>query len=300
MRFLTLNRAFKEIKSMRIPFKGVKKLDIPVENQEKYLSVASENYDNLDTIILKAIDREPFDETNSVLLSNYRDNLQGIVEKFIKKYDTKISIVLEKGKENLLAKVDKIDVKSISYKDSFLRDEALAFKLGIKEKFKVVELYDFVEEFSDSLEDENLKLLSIGGNHIKNPGVYLVPKGAAVKDILNTLGEDINSIEKVVVNGSLGGKALGSLEERVVKGIKSLTINKEVVYEESPCISCGRCSYICPVKLLPMKLESFVINDDSTGFKEYNGDLCTKCGLCSYICPSRRHIAHRIATGQRK
>ncbi|MEW8956878.1 4Fe-4S dicluster domain-containing protein [Clostridium sp.] len=300
MRFLTLNRAFKEIKSMRIPFKGVKKLEIPVEDQEKYLDVASLNYENLDTIILKAIDREPFDETNTVLLSNYEDNLQGIVEKFLKKHDIRICIVLEKGKENFLSKVDKIDVKSVSYKDSFLRDEALGFKIGIKERFKVVDLYDFVDDFSDSLEKEKLKLLSIGGNLIKNPGVYLVPIGSSVKDILTTLGEDMDSIDKVIVNGSLGGRALTSLDERVVKGIKSLTISKFKTYEESPCISCSRCSYICPVKLLPMKLESFVINDDIEGFKQFNGDLCTKCGLCSYICPSRRHIAHRIATGQRK
>lgn len=52
--------------------------------------------------------------------------------------------------------------------------------------------------------------------------------------------------------------------------VKSIIIDKEMNYIENPCLNCGKCIEVCPLKL-----------PDLT-----NNPACVKCNLCSYMCPS--------------
>ena len=52
--------------------------------------------------------------------------------------------------------------------------------------------------------------------------------------------------------------------------VKSIIIDKEVNYIENPCLNCGKCIEVCPLKL-----------PDLT-----KNPACIKCNLCSYMCPS--------------
>ena len=85
-----------------------------------------------------------------------------------------------------------------------------------------------------------------------------------------------------------------------VPGIIFLTQKDLNVEKESPCINCGKCSDICPAKILPYKLEKFIQNGDYDFAKRYGLDACTSCGACSYICPAKRYLSQRITDAKNK
>lgn len=71
--------------------------------------------------------------------------------------------------------------------------------------------------------------------------------------------------------------------------------------EERPCISCGFCEEVCPVKIIPHLLAKYVqrgiIDETIMNYEIFN---CIECGLCSYVCPSKIPLANIIKEGQEK
>jgi electron transport complex protein RnfC len=68
---------------------------------------------------------------------------------------------------------------------------------------------------------------------------------------------------------------------------------------EYPCVNCGECVRICPVRIpvnmLVRFLEAGLYNDAA---EMYDLDCCIECGLCAYVCVSRMPILHYIKLGK--
>lgn len=71
--------------------------------------------------------------------------------------------------------------------------------------------------------------------------------------------------------------------------------------EERPCISCGYCEEVCPVRIIPHLLSKYVKRDiiDET-LMNYEIFHCIECGLCSFVCPSKISLMKDIKEGQDK
>jgi Na(+)-translocating NADH:ubiquinone oxidoreductase A subunit len=71
--------------------------------------------------------------------------------------------------------------------------------------------------------------------------------------------------------------------------------------EERPCISCGFCEDVCPVRIIPHLLARYVqrgiIDETIMNYEIFN---CIECGLCSYVCPSKIPLMRTIKEGQEK
>lgn len=68
----------------------------------------------------------------------------------------------------------------------------------------------------------------------------------------------------------------------------------EAAVEEGPCIRCGKCVEVCPLKLLPNKLAMLANHSDKEAFQKFYGMECCGCGACSYICPARKNLTSVI------
>ena len=59
-----------------------------------------------------------------------------------------------------------------------------------------------------------------------------------------------------------------------------------------PCINCGNCVDVCPVRLLPQELYRAARGDNLLATQELHIFDCIECGCCSYVCPSNIPLVH--------
>lgn len=70
--------------------------------------------------------------------------------------------------------------------------------------------------------------------------------------------------------------------------------------EERPCIQCGYCSEVCPVRIIPTLIDRCLkieINETLMGYGIFN---CIDCNLCSYVCPSKIPLANNLKEAKAK
>jgi len=69
--------------------------------------------------------------------------------------------------------------------------------------------------------------------------------------------------------------------------------------EHRPCIACGYCEEVCPVRILPYLLHRYIhrdiIDENLVRFEIFK---CIDCGLCSYVCTSKIPLATQIKEGK--
>ncbi len=57
--------------------------------------------------------------------------------------------------------------------------------------------------------------------------------------------------------------------------------------ERRPCIACGLCEKVCPVRLLPQVLHRYLFREAFDDAEKAGLFLCVDCNLCTYVCPSK-------------
>lgn len=142
---------------------------------------------------------------------------------------------------------------------------------------------------------------TVTGEHIKQPGNFLVRMGTPFKDLIAVCGGLPEGDNKVLAGGPMMGKSVISLEVPVTKGTNSITVLTDAEAHRKPiepCIRCGKCVEVCPMGLEPYLLATL------SAFKHYerleHEDVvsCISCGSCQFTCPSHRPILDNILQGK--
>lgn len=64
--------------------------------------------------------------------------------------------------------------------------------------------------------------------------------------------------------------------------------------EERPCVQCGYCSRVCPVRIMP----HLIVRSKRQGLSElqqrYGVFNCIDCNLCTFVCPSKIQLAAQL------
>jgi Na+-translocating ferredoxin:NAD+ oxidoreductase subunit C len=147
------------------------------------------------------------------------------------------------------------------------------------------------------------RVVSVTGESITNPKNLLVRIGTPTSELIEYCGGVKEDVYKVVNGGPMMGAAMYSMEAPVHKGTSGiLCLSKEnaAVYEEQPCISCGKCVSVCPLKLVPTEIQ---MNVQFKRFEQAEklGILdCMLCGTCAYVCPAKRNLVHYFNIGKAK
>ena len=115
--------------------------------------------------------------------------------------------------------------------------------------------------------------------------------GTNIEEILNNVCMIKHKYQKInlIAGGPMTGKSILSTNLIVTKTLNSVIINPCLENETKclPCIGCGKCAEVCPVKLTPTEIIKYYNKKDINQLKSLKADYCIRCGLCSYICPSR-------------
>ncbi len=120
-------------------------------------------------------------------------------------------------------------------------------------------------------------------------GNWWVGIGHPVAELL-PLMQPFPDVNRYLVGGPMTGFPLPNLDAPVGKGVNCLIAANDALFPppqpEQPCIRCGRCAEVCPVRLEPMLLYWHAHAKQFGAAQELHLFDCIECGCCSYVCPA--------------
>ena len=142
------------------------------------------------------------------------------------------------------------------------------------------------------------RIVTFSGEGIKQPCNVLVKIGTQVKDILKQLGYE----EGTIISG---GPMMGvQVDDDLVMSANqnSILVLKDTKFKTTPCLKCGKCIEVCPVKLSPVLIMKAVNASkiDKEKLRELHPEKCIECGLCSYVCPAKIQIREAIIKAKKE
>ncbi len=177
-------------------------------------------------------------------------------------------------------------------------------------------------------------LVSVGGSALEKPGIYKVPLGTIVNDLVAPLLKPGLEV-RYVLGDFLTGTAV-SPDTPLTRATRAVTVlpeNRERKFlafmrpgarhdsfsrsflssilplprkndtnihgEYRPCINCSWCENVCPADLMPDLLMKLLRIDELEEAERFRIMDCIDCGLCSYICPSKLPLFQELVEGKK-
>lgn len=155
--------------------------------------------------------------------------------------------------------------------------------------------------------EENIPLthtvLTVSGNGVNTPKNLLAPIGTSFNHLLECCDGIKDNSVKIIAGGPMMGKTLANLEQYTKKtdsGILALVSEETDLSMPSNCINCAKCAKVCPMRLMPMYIESFILANDLVNAEKYGAMNCIECGCCAYGCPAKRPLVQSITLAKNK
>ncbi|MBQ3116220.1 MAG: electron transport complex subunit RsxC [Clostridia bacterium] len=146
-------------------------------------------------------------------------------------------------------------------------------------------------------------VMTVSGKGIENPKNLKLALGTPLTDVVEYCGGIKERAIKLVAGGPMMGKALIGLNHYTRKtdsGLLVLIDGETNTAEPSNCINCAKCAKNCPMRLMPMFIESCALAGDFVGAKKYGAMNCLECGSCAYNCPAKRSLVQSISMAKNK
>lgn len=146
------------------------------------------------------------------------------------------------------------------------------------------------------------RAFTVSGLGVKEPKNLLVPIGTLVSDLIPSVIEvEEDKVAKILSGGPMMGFSMQSAAFPVQKGTSGVLFltNKEIDTEDStPCLTCGACVHVCPMRLTPALIVRSINADDLKAAKKYGLMDCIECGSCAYVCPATVRLVQTIRIGK--
>jgi electron transport complex protein RnfC len=292
---------------------------VPIDQPKTHLIGGQRITKKIDTLIITALDREPFLGVNRYLAGNNNKELvDGI---------TALKIIT--GAHYVRFVVDTHYPPSTQLKDLVAADEeetttltslnGRRFPIGLAIPLIKAVLgrevplpYGHPRDVGVALYDMNTaiavgkavstqlpqvdSLITVGGGAMSKKGIVTVRIGTSIGDVIASLGGLSKDTAKIIIGGPMTGMAHYDLTIPITKetdGLFALTHDEiQLSGDYRQCINCGLCVKVCPVNLLPGVLSLYCAKDKFDMAETDGLFQCIECGCCDYVCPSRRPMVH--------
>lgn len=134
------------------------------------------------------------------------------------------------------------------------------------------------------------RVITVTGQGIAQPQNIEVLIGTPMTACIEYCGGYTEASDELIMGGPMMGFSLETDHLPIIKASNCLLVtareeNKPPA-KHLPCIRCGKCVEVCPVRLLPQQLYWYASSQNFDRLDEHNLFDCIECGCCAYVCPS--------------
>ena len=132
------------------------------------------------------------------------------------------------------------------------------------------------------------RITTVTGDGIANPMNVRARIGTPISELANFAGGYTENARHLVIGGPMTGKSVSTDQVPLVKASNCVLVMSDLpaTGPELPCIRCGECADVCPVKLLPQQLFWYACADNEEQLRTHGLTDCIECGCCDLVCPS--------------
>ena len=132
------------------------------------------------------------------------------------------------------------------------------------------------------------RITTVTGDGIANPMNVRARIGTPISELANFAGGYTENARHLVIGGPMTGKSVSTDQVPLVKASNCILVMSDLpaTGPELPCIRCGECADVCPVKLLPQQLFWYACADNEEQLRTHGLTDCIECGCCDLVCPS--------------
>ena len=273
----------------------------------------------LDTLIINGAECEPYLNCDyRLMIENTEDIYRGVKYAALALGIKKIIIGIEANKPKAIeafSKYDDIEVVVLKKQYPMGSEKHLIYCTTGKKvpcgkmPFDVgccVQNIKTVIAIKHAIEDNKAlssTVLTVSGGGIKEPKNLRIQIGTPLEDIIEFCGGLVGESVKVISGGPMMGKAMmgtNAYTRKTDSGYLFLTEKEASIDAPTNCINCARCAKNCPMRLMPMYIESFALAGDYENAKKYGAMNCLECGSCAYNCPAKRALVQSISMAKSK
>ncbi len=135
------------------------------------------------------------------------------------------------------------------------------------------------------------RYVTVTGGGVRQPRNLEARIGTSLRGLFEECGLSEDSATTLIMGGPMMGFELQEVDVPLVKTSNCLladTVRQpDAEFPPLPCIRCGSCARVCPVRLLPQQLYWYARAKDFDKVQDYHLFDCIECGCCAYVCPSR-------------
>jgi electron transport complex protein RnfC len=146
------------------------------------------------------------------------------------------------------------------------------------------------------------RIITVTGNGVRSPCNIEALIGTPMSDLIEMAGGYTEDADRLIMGGPMMGITLKTDATPVVKASNCLLVQTPSDYRTEaitrPCIRCGECVKVCPVRLLPQQLYWFSQAKNLDDLQSHNLFDCIECGCCSIVCPSHIPLVQYFRYGK--
>ena len=272
------------------------KAGIVEEYSKKFLYEIIVNDKNYDTLIIDAVDDQPFDLSKTAVLTEYKNEVLGGAKVFASAFNIKnIELLLLKNfRTEQMIKSGVEDIMPTVLKGKYPASPAIN-QFAIKNNGIVIGVQALRAVYRAAVfgEPQLSSVVTVWGNGVLKPANLEVLNGTTVDFMLSSCKAN-GVIERVIGGGIMRGY-VASPSLPLFRGDTALTVMPLKKHNRCvDCINCGRCAEVCPMGLAPYYITRSSKKAGNLHAKQLCADLCIDCGACAYNCPARIPLNEKI------